>query len=149
MQPWASVTHTNVTINYAPCLAKLIVGQLISKLPVFYETRRFATGHYPKHVESKPHNLKVNVYTLSTPWRHRWEIEGLASLILNPSAKWPWVVNSTSRRFTPVEGTGHPLNLRLGGLQTRAGRFRKKKNLLLLPSGLKPRNSPPPGQLVA
>lgn len=136
IQPWASVTHSNIAINYATCLAKLIVGQLVSKLPIFYEIRRFATGHSPKHVESNPHTWKDKVYPVH-PMKAYMGNRGLIPLIFNPSAKWPWLVNSTSYRFIPMKGRRHPLNRRLGGPQAKSGRFRKEKNLLLLP-GLKP-----------
>jgi len=68
--------------------------------------------------------------SLSTSWRHVWDSEVWAPLILNLSARW-WVVSTRSGRFTPEKKTStHWI-----GPQGRSGRSGEEKILT------------PPGQL--
>ena len=58
--------------------------------------------------------------------------KGKAPLILNLSTRWKWVVRFTPGRFTPGKEPRCPMNTKLGGSQSRSGRFRKQVNLFPL-----------------
>ena len=57
----------------------------------------------------------------------------------NLRARWGWVVNVTTDRFTPWKESRYPLYRRLGGPQGRYGRVRK----ISLPPGFDPRTVQP------
>jgi len=69
---------TNSLAPWGRVLEKLVVAQLVKKLPAVYATRKWirgfaATGHFSEQVESSPHphisfKITFNVIFLSVSW---------------------------------------------------------------------------------
>jgi len=56
--------------------------------------------------------------------------KGIAPFMLNLSTRWRRVVNLTSQPLYPSgKSPQHPLNRRLGGLQSQSGHFSEEINL--------------------
>jgi hypothetical protein len=72
---------------------------------------------------------------------YRWST-GIAPLILNLGTRWRWVFNLSPRPFYPEKESRYPSNRRLGGPQSRSGRFGEENDLLPL-LGFKPQIAQP------
>jgi hypothetical protein len=86
--------------------------------------------------------VKVNLF-LSTPWSHI----GGPEVFLASALDLGECSNFTPRLLYQLEGTPVPLNRRLGGPQSRSGRFWRREDRFPLP-GFEPRTVQPVGVCV-
>jgi hypothetical protein len=82
----------------------------------------YKTISLPTGWETMFYTVKIKLY-LSKPCRGS---RGAAPLILIHGARW-WVFNLMPRPLYPRKEQRHPLNRRLGGPQSRSGRFVEEK----------------------
>jgi len=62
-----------------------------------------------------------------------WRSRGIPGLTLNLCTIRRWEVNMTPRQIYPPEKLRHPFSKKMGGPQSRSGRFEEEKNILPLP----------------
>jgi hypothetical protein len=79
------------------------------------------------------HSKIFNIQVMKGSRRNR----GVALLILNPGRRWKWVVNITLRPLYSRQRKWHAVNTKLGGPQSKSGRFVEERINCLVAGGIR------------